>query len=223
MTLLLIEIIGYTLSPVECIVAVAVAVGGISAFLKAVKDIYALGWRPAYTNFKEWALRRRTRKTMNAAMVSDMAELKTMVSGIAAELKTNGGSTVKDMVCRIGNQVEHIQARVRHQDETNDRPIFELDARGHMTFANCAFRNLVNAEEQELSHRTYVSRVHANDRTRFIHELEEAIENKMPIDSTVSIRYDDSGFVTIRLLANPDVRPGGELIGFFGTASKVSN
>lgn len=221
MPFLLIELFGYSLSVVKVIVAGVAIVGGFAAFLKAIKDIFTLGWTPAYTQFKEWILRRRTQKRMNATIISDIADLKTMVSRIDAELRPNGGSTVKDMVCRIGNQVEHLQARVRHQDETNEKPIFELDSRGHLTFANCAFRELVNADENELSHRAYVSRIHADDRTRFIRELDEAIENKMPIDSTFKIRYDDSGFVALRILANPDVRPSGELVGFFGTASQA--
>jgi PAS domain-containing protein len=219
MHLFAMELFGYNFSFLELLGGGFSLLILIAAVIKAVKDIRTEGWQP----FKEkWINPRKTRRKKIDELIEKFGAMDTKIDRIDCELRTNGGSSVKDMVCRIDTKVEHIQARVRHQDETNEKPIFELDARGHLTFANCAFRELVDAEEADLAHRSYVSRVHADDRTRFLHELEEAIENKMPIDSTFKIRYDDSGFVAIRIMASPDVRSGGELIGFFGTASKLA-
>lgn len=207
-----------SLSWKEIIGGIIACVLGLSALVSAIKTIRTDGWKA----FKDrWIMPRQARRKKIDELVDKFDAMGSKIDRIDAELRTNGGSSVKDMVCRIDCKVEHIQARVRHQDETSDRPIFELDQRGHLTFANCAFRELVNADEQDLTHRSYVSRIHVDDRTRFIRELAEAIENKMPIDSTVKFRQDDRSFVSVRLLANPDVRPGGELMGFFGTASRT--
>lgn len=219
-----IPLLGLTFTDlVAWIVAIFVGVAGL---IKAIREITELGFRPAAKKFVDWITRRRSRRKKLDELIDKFGAMDTKIDRIDCELRTNGGSTVKDMVCRIDEKVEHIQARVRHQDETSDKPIFELDSRGHLTFANCAFRELVNADDQDLTHRSYLSKVHADDRTRFIRELDEAIENKMPIDSTVKMRYDSAQFVTVRLCANPDVRSvnpkkEAELIGFFGTAAKA--
>jgi PAS domain-containing protein len=212
------EIFGYTITAFEIIAGGFSLLVLLAAAIKAIKDIRVDGWQP----FKEkWITPRASRRQKLDGLISKFDEFGEKINRIDAELRTNGGSSVKDMVCRIDRKVEHIQARVRHQDETNTKPIFELDAAGHLTFANCAFREILDAEETDLTHRSYVARIHADDRTRFLRELNEAIENKMPIDSTIKFRYDNSGFIAIRIQANPDVRPGGELQGFFGTAMKI--
>jgi PAS domain S-box-containing protein len=170
---------------------------------------------------EKWITPRQTRRRKMDELASTFATFGGKLDEVAAQLRTNGGSSVKDMVMRIDSKVENIQARVRYQDETSPIAIFELDGNGSMTFANCTFRELVNSEEQDLSHRNYLSRVHPDDRTRLIRELQEAIDNKMPIDSTVRFRLDGRKFLHVRLLANSDVRPDGTLMGFFGTASTI--
>lgn len=163
------------------------------------------------------AKERKEQKEAIATLSENCTSMATQIAEVLSEVKPNGESLIKV----IHRKVEHIQARVKHQDETSDTPIFELDANCSLMFVNCAFRELVNAEEHELKKRNYVSRVHPDDRTRFLRELEEAIDNKCPIDSTVRVRVDGTHFTAVRMLANPDVRPDGELRGFFGTASKV--
>lgn len=200
----------------DLVVGTVAVVLGLAALIKAVKEIRSEGWKPTKEKFVAWIMLRRTRRKRLDLLITKVEE-------IAAELRTNGGSSLKDMVMDTQKKVEHIKARVKHQDETSTTPIFELDGRCFVTFVNCAFRELVNAEEQDLKHRNYLSRIHPDDRSRVIRELQEAIDNKCPIDTTARFRFDSSHYVQVRMLANPDVRLDGELIGFFGTAAKVEN
>lgn len=232
MQLFLIQLFGYDLTAIELTVGAAGLLYGIAKVFQAIRDIRTLGWQP----FKEhWIAPRQARTEKLDKLIGTVDGLVGKVDGVEqkvdridGELRTNGGSTVKDMVCRIDTKVEHIQARVRHQDETNERAIFELDDKGHLTFANCAFRELVDAEESELLHFDFVSRIHREDRSRFMTEIGESIANKMPLDTNVRFRIMnihatiDGSWRSVQLSAKPDVRTGGQLVRFFGTACKAA-
>lgn len=202
------------LSVPSTIIAVVALLVGLGALVKAIYEIRTKGWQP----FKErWVLTWLARRKL----LESVKGFELTLAQIAAELRTNGGSSLKDLIITIDRRVEHIQARVRHQDETSRIAIFELDSNGDLKFANGAFREMVNADEQELTYRKYISRVHQDDRTRLLREVHEAIENAMPLDSMVKFRFDEKSFISVRLQATPDVRSGGELIGFFGTAART--
>lgn len=200
----------YTWTEISAAGLTAAAV--LAGSLKAGKDIYKLGWAPAVAKWRFFRAARRQRANIIAS-VDDMKKI------IERELTVNGGGSMKDMVTRIDRKVENIQARERHRDETSPVAIFELRATGGMMFVNLAFRDLVNADESDLLYREYISHLHPDDKTRFLNDLYEAIENKMTLDSTVRFRCDGNTFKSVRMLARADVRPDGELMGFFGTAT----
>jgi len=201
---------------------IAACVSGVilfAAFVKAVKDIRTDGWQP----FKErWINPWRTRRHAREELLKEVAGLNSKVSEVLKEIKPNGGSSLRDRVDSIGDQVESTAAWIHHQKETSDLPIFKLDEVGRLTFANCAFRELVQAEDGDLTYRKYLSRIELGDRTRFMQELEQSIENLMPLDSTVHFKTEGPHFTAVRMQASPDVRHGGVLKGFFGTACNAT-
>jgi PAS domain S-box-containing protein len=196
-------------------IAALVVVGGLAT---AIKSIRGEIWTPV---FEKLITPRRKRRKQMYGLVDSVAELTAVVQRIEAEVKTNGGHSLKDTVNRIDRKTEHIFARVRHLDETSVNAIFEMDATGNITFANSAFCEIFDADEHSLLFRNWISRARSEDQQRLLLELKSAIENKFPLDSTASFRIDGKAVITVRLKATPNVRSGGELLGFFGTASIV--
>lgn len=207
MQLFLIEISGYSFTFIEGVVGIVAFIGGLAGLFKAVKDVYEMGIGPAFKKFKDWI---RFRRTLSAKM-----------DAVLAQVTTNGGSSLKDIVLDTASSVQKMKARMDHQDERSPQPMFHLKATGEMCYANCAFRELLDAEERDLLHRDYLSRVHSSDRAILDHEITDAIAKKMPFDVTVKFRR-RTDVVAVRLEASPNVVSGGELYGFFGTASQVS-
>src|SRR4051812_36872621 len=119
MYLFMIQIYGVDWSFSDIVVALTAGLFGLAAVIKAVKEIYVNGWKPTWQKLVAWVLLRRSHKKMLVTLVAT-------VQRIEAQLNTNGGSSVKDIVLRTEKRVEHIQARVRHQDETSPIAIFEL-------------------------------------------------------------------------------------------------
>ncbi len=201
---------------------------GLIAFagaLKAIHDIRKYGWHAFKERWITPIKARREARTVLIQTVKTVVEGQTLLSEqvteILKEVKPNGGESLKDKVQNTNSKVENIVARLRHQDETSDVPTFHLDDKGKLIFSNCAFRELVNAEEQQLLHNDYLSLMDDEDRARFIRARGESIDFMMPIDQIVKFKLVGPHYTTVRLQASPDVRNGGVLRGFFGTACKV--
>jgi PAS domain-containing protein len=209
------QVFGYDITPgalTTMVVAILLASG---ALVKAISDINTLGWQP----FKEkWLRPRKARRQRQEALLNKVEQMGEQVAEVLKEVKPNGGSSLRDAVTGIDNKVESINARVHHQDETSPIAIFRLDEHGMLVFANCAFRSLVNAEENELVFNKYLALIESTDRARMIAEIRDAVNLKIPLDTTVRFRISAHDSVAVRLRATPDVRSGGSLKGFFGTA-----
>ena len=197
----------------------------LGTLVKAVKDIRTDGWQP----FRErWINPWRTRRKARENLVIEMGTLRKSCDSMGAaigeilkEVRPDGGSSLKDRVMGIDDKLENVIAERRHQTETSDTAIFKLDATGQMFYTNAAFRELVNAEDDQLNHNNYLSLMEDDDRRRFIRSRDEAIQFKMPLDAIVKFKLHGPHFISIRLQASPDVRHEGVLKGFFGTASKI--
>jgi hypothetical protein len=196
----------------------AIAVlSGLAILIKASIDIYKLGW----TAFREkWITPRATRKRM-------LADIKTMCDGfgttldrIEAELKTNGGSSVKDVVNQIRRQVTHIEGWQRYQDEASGNASFKLSPDGYLIYASSAFCELLNADEKDLKYMGWVSKARIGEKNVLLRDLKDAVANKMPLDTTCGFNVDGRGFAELRLKAIPSFA-GDELTGFFGKADII--
>lgn len=195
--------------------AAVVTIGGLATAIKAIRGEI---WNPFNKGF---LAPRKARRLKLAAVADTFDSVVASQKRIEAELSTNGGKSLKDTVNRIDRKTEHLQARARHQDNRSSKPIFELDAGGGLTFANAALCQMLGLEEEDLMFRNWISRVVADQRQGILREIKDAVENKMPLDTV--IRFNGKGgIVTMHFTAQPYVRLGGELVGFFGTADRIS-
>lgn len=213
----------------QALVGLIGAIGAVLLFLggliKALDDLRKLGWEPFRDKWirpkKAWRERQEAMFAKVEKVCDDRQQDRAFIEEIYREVKPNGGESLKDKVISIESKMDHIDARVRHQDETSETAIFHLDATGRMIYSNCAFRELINAEEKQLEHHDYLSLMEDDDRRRYVRSMDEAIQYRMPLDAIVKFRLQGPHTITVRLQASPDVRHGGELKRFFGTAGVV--
>lgn len=209
----------------EIVVAIAGSIIGFAAIISAVKTIRTDGWQV----FKDkwiapWKARRAQRDAMTELVQTVATSCDTLgrqMAEVLKEVKPNGGSSLRDEVTKIHGKLENIQAYNQHQDETSSTPTFRLNENGKLVYANCAFRELINAEEGEIIHNNFLSLLDSNDRQQLIRDIADAVNYKIPIDSTVRYKTAGPRLLEVRMQATPDVRQGGVLRGFFGTACRV--
>jgi PAS domain-containing protein len=196
-------------------------IGGTAGALVAV----AGGYKAVRGNVIRPLLTRRKAKNMEKARVealfTTVERIESSMNMLVAEVRPNGGSSIKDSINRIDVRVEHLHARVRHQDETNPTPTFQLDDQGECTFANTALCELLRADESDLFFAQWYSFVDPTDRAMVMNQVKEAVAYKFPIDITARFRTEGDRVFIVRLKASPHIVSGGVLRGFFGTACAV--
>ncbi len=201
--------------------------GGFGAFATAKKNIGTELWSP----FKErFLMPRKTRQKKLDELIESAETLKTQVADIFAEVKPNGGSSIKDVVNRIENQVTRIEnqndwtyAKFRHTDETSPDALFEMDNNLNMTFANRALCELLNADAAEILDRRWLAKIpNSTERNRVIGEWRDAAENCCPLDIRHLIVNGDKKQITVRVRATPRLNRSKELRGFFGNIKIAS-
>lgn len=198
--------------PYVAFLAITTGISAVAGLVKALHTIRTQGWEV----FRDkWLTPRRARwrkiEQIGETCNSLTEELKT----ISSELKTNGGSSLKDFVINIDRQLVHIEGWQKYIDETSGNATFKLGPNGSMTYASPKLCCILDADREELHFRNWVAKVISSDRQMVLRDLEDAIENKMPLDTTATFKVGNTS-VRLHVTATPHVQPGGDLIGFFG-------
>lgn len=208
-------------------VAIAAFVSAAIIIITAVGKLRRAVWRPIDWLFFKRRREYRAKFDQHIELVKTIdSRTQSTESGMArmeAQLQDNGGNSLRDVVIQTRDVCGYLSARTRYHDDSNPVPIFELDAKGELTFANCAFCTLLDTDEKDLKHKDYIARIHGDDRDRFEHEMDRAKQNKMPLETMIKFSVGKTGPVTVRMVISPDVRQDKELRGFFARAEKVES
>jgi PAS domain S-box-containing protein len=191
----------------------------LGAMMAAIKAIRGEIWTPIRKNVLEPRQKRRQRIE---ELIISVAEMQITIGQIAKELQTNGGSSLKDLVVGVAKSTDYTSAKLRHMDEKSRHALFEIDATGKWTFANAALCEMFNSDEADLLNRDWLVKLDPDDKRRAITELNDAIENRCPLNVKVTVNVDDHNSIRVRLQATPHIK-AGTLIGFFGLATPLDS
>jgi PAS domain S-box-containing protein len=136
---------------------------------------------------------------------------------IFTELKPNHGSSLKDQVNKIQNDInentsftKQICHRQRWILDNREEPIFECNGYGEYSWVNEKYKELVNYDSKDLLGHGWKNIIHSEDRDRVCHEWDSAIADKRNSNcsyrivtkdgqiynvSSVAIRTDSLGYI----------------------------
>jgi len=159
-------------------------------------------------------------------VMSDVQDHMSMVRDIAAELKPNGGSSIKDSVNRIEANLAKTDARQWAVVMSLDDPISELNSSGHLVRANRSYLDFVGQQPEDVMRSGWTNHVHPDDRERVAREWAEAVKNGSTYEGhhrvvTPSGTYEVWG--TARPFFNPADKSVMGWIGRFNKAVKIED
>lgn len=207
------------------------AVLGLGAIAVAKKNIREELWSP----LNKWLFaEKRERNKKIDELLTNFETLSATVQEIRAEVKPNGGSSLKDAVNRIEEttrgihkNADYTSAKLKHLDMVSNEAIFEMDIDddGHV---NCILVNptlceLINAKESEMLGRNWLTKIVQADQKRVREEWENAVETSCPIDSIQTLKLSPRKTIQVRVQATPRSNREGVLRGFFGRIVKHSD
>lgn len=157
------------------------------------------------------------------------------IDEVAAEFRTNGGSTVKDDLLwtrnELGRQSVMLEANAREVGELkqvqwqlmNDarRGIFQADAAGHVIHVNQTLCRITGRSADELRGNRWVIAVSDGSRDRMLKDWNDAVRFARDFDQAVEFLHTDGrrfiATVTARVMLDDD----DAVIGWIGSVSKI--
>lgn len=166
-------------------------------------------------------------KTLSADTQNAITDLSSKVDLIAKEMKTNGGSTLKDHLMKIDSKLSIAEGQRHLVLNQGILPYFMTDAQGQCTWANTAFLELTNLTLTEVLGNNWINVSHGEDKAKVIAEWADAISHKR--DFNFMFRFqpmDRSGNPAapfmVHVLAYPSFNHMGMLVGYNGIVKKSS-
>lgn len=132
-----------------------VKLGGVAVALGA---LYKYIWRPFKKN-----------------VLDKLNDFYNKVNYITAELKPNGGNSLRDQVNYIKRTVEKIDQRQLNFFHFDPHGIVETDATGNLIWANRAFLDLVRRHPEEVHAQGWRNCIAEFDRERVVKEWQAAV------------------------------------------------
>lgn len=149
----------------------------------------------------------------------DIAALKTDLSKISSEFKTNGGKSLKDQINDLQASIKTILHRQRWILDNREEPIFEADENGNFTWINDAFSRLADRPFRELQNNNWINCLREDTREEITESWRLAIENKRTFEHVLFIVDSKNRIFSTKCIASR--QEDGKYIGSFMNVEKV--
>lgn len=138
------------------------------------------------------------------------------VDELSAQVKPNGGSSLRDAIDRIGHRIAAMEVLDRTRWHMDPHiASFRNDAHGNCIAANLKLCQLFGVSESELTGMNWRNSVHPSDIERMTKEWTEAV--KMGADFTMRVKYQDERGTPIPSLCSAKaIKVNGQVIGWLG-------
>ena len=175
-----------------------------AALLTALYVIWQKGCKPLYTTLQTFA------------------SIPASISALEAQLKPNGGHSLRDVVNRIeANLLKSVERQKIFMGFT-PHAVFETDDQGRFVYFNRNFLRWISRAESELLGENWINCIHHPDRDRVQQEWDRAIEGKRNFDMRFRVSSGEGDIFEVWLRAFPMLQahlPGAGVSGWFGIAS----
>ena len=121
-------------------------------------------------------------------LMDDHEEIKKSIDTIKNEVTPNGGGSMKDAVNCLKDTCQRIEITQKVLDQRSkaalhytDRPLFETDSFGRVTWSNQSFRDLTNDDDFSEG-RDWISIIDEDSREEFLKEFNSCIDMCRRVD-----------------------------------------
>jgi PAS domain S-box-containing protein len=145
------------------------------------------------------------------------------IEEIAQELRTNGGSTLKDAINRIEKTQAFTLTRQRALLDSHGLAIFETDEEGDCTHANQFYLDAVGRGMPEVAGKGWISCIAPEDRERVATEWYRAVSDNRMFNGKYSfVASDGTTFMSV-VSAHPVKNNSNKIIGYVGMMIPVGD
>jgi PAS domain S-box-containing protein len=170
-----------------------------------------------------WIIFRVVKPTMK--FINKHEDLASSVETIKQEITTNGGGSLKDVVCKLGescDRIEHgqkiIEQRTKASLHYNSTALFETDSKGKAVWTNEPFYELTGQHLPDVEGYDWLAYVHEEDREELFMDFQSCLDLSRKFQREVKT-FDDK---RVRMLGFPYKLNGDEQGGFLVSVSEIT-
>jgi len=169
-----------------------------------------------------WIFIKVVRPTLK--FINKHEDLADSVNTIKQEITTNGGGSLKDVVCKLGDscqRIEHgqkiIEQRTKAALHYNSTALFETDSTGKVVWTNEPFYELTGQHLSDVKGYDWLTYIHEEEREDLFMEFQSCLDMSRKFEKEMKT-YDDK---QVRMLGFPYRLNGDEQGGFLVSVSEI--
>lgn len=141
------------------------------------------------------------------------------IDAILKELRPNGGSSLKDQISRIENNIELLDIKVASVALATNVGYWKSDSRGHVVEVGRSLCIILGRTESEIIGNNWINIVHPEDRDRVKEEWDSSVADSRNFELVYRMVKSDGSIQKVKGVAYAIVK-NYNLIGYFGTLIK---
>lgn len=146
-----------------------------------------------------------------------------LIEQIAAELKPNGGNSVRDILDRLEKDMVSFDSKIKTLIIYNDVALYETDVSGNCLWVSKEWCRVTGLLPSDASGNGWVVCIHEGDRDRVFEEWKNAVEQQRDFNMNYRVGNDSIGFTVVLGRANAIKNAKGKLLGYIGTIEPLSD
>lgn len=173
---------------------IVIGTGGLCTAILAIFGVWGKIIKP-YLDKKEAARNLKAEEAKNKAdetfrliknqelFFGHIDSMNSKLNDIMFEFRPNGGSTLRDKVVEIGNDIKVIKGERDATFQLSNDAMFKSDKNGHCVAANLALCNLLGATQEQMLGHGWLNFISESDRARVQQEWNNIIQDGVEISS----------------------------------------
>lgn len=192
-----------------------ITLGAIAGAIVALSKLGVIIKNGAVNSFN-YMKNRRMKNEKIELMVNSFECIQQKLDSLVAELRPNGGKSLRDLVEKINENTTYNREYVRATLDNDFQMIYETDSNGEYLWVNNTYARYTNKQIDDLLGYGWLNSVCADCRSKVRNEWESSIEEHRDFN----MEYDIIGFNNEKLKVVSNAKPiklSGIIKGYYGT------
>jgi len=196
-----------------------ITMGAIAGAIVALSKLGVI-LKNSMVNAFNYMKNRRMKNEKIETMVNSFECIQQKLDSLVAELRPNGGKSLRDLVEKINENTTYNREYVRATLDNDIQMIFETNSLGEYVWVNDTYGRYTGKQEHDLMGYGWINTVCSADRMRIRDEWESCIEEQRDFSAEYEINTMDGNKLKVSAMARP-IKVTGNIKGYYGTIKLI--
>ena len=194
-------------------------IGAIAGAILALSNLGKL-LKDSVVNVHNYVKNRKMKNEKVEMMVNSFECIQQKLDSLVAELRPNGGKSLRDLVEKINENTTYNREYVRATLDNDIQMIYETDSKGEYVWINDTYSRYTGKQEHDLLGYGWLNTIPSDQRQKVRDEWESCIEEHRDYSLEYEIAINSGNKIKVLSTAKP-IKITGNIKGYYGTIKVV--